>query len=398
MGPLDKLEVLGTAAQFDVCGACGKQPSPRTNEFPYRFIHKAAVPGRGTVNLFKVLLTNVCLNDCAYCVNRVGRDVPRSSFGPEELAKTFMQLHRKRLVQGLFLSSGVGVNPTQTMERMIDTVAALRLRHQFKGYIHMKLLPGASIDCVEAACRLASRVSVNMEAPTSRHLARLASGKDLQTGILEPMRWVKQIKMDHVTQVPAGQTTQFVVGAAGETDGEILNAAHSLYNDLTLTRIYFSAYRPMGDPRLEGVPPAPPMREHRLYQSDWLLRVYRFSFQEVGLALKEGRDLPLSKDPKLVIAERQPWLFPVDVNRASYEELLRVPGIGPISARRIIRVRREHAISSLKELKEMRAAARRAAPFLWLKDMERKSRPFAIQAPLFATSPQQTESLTPLPV
>jgi predicted DNA-binding helix-hairpin-helix protein len=284
------------------------------------------------------------------------------------------------------------------MERMIDAVAALRLRHRFKGYIHMKLLPGASIDCVEAACRLASRVSVNMEAPTSHHLARLASGKDLQAGILEPMRWVKQIQMTHTTHVPAGQTTQFVVGAAGETDGDILNTAHSLYKDLSLARIYFSAYHPMGDPRLEGVPPAPPMREHRLYQSDWLLRVYRFSFQEVGLALKEGRDLPLSKDPKLVIAERQPWLFPVDVNRASYEELLRVPGIGPVSARRIIQVRREHAISSLKELREMRAAARRAAPFLWLKDTERNSRPFAIQAPLFAVTSQQTESLTPLPV
>ena len=393
MGSLDKLGLLGTAAQFDVCGACGKQTSARSNEFPLQFIHKAAVPGRGTVNLLKVLLTNVCVNDCAYCINQVGRDVPRSSFHPEELAKLFMDMHRRRLVQGLFLSSGIGVNPSQTMERMIDTVAILRLRHQFRGYIHLKLLPGASLGCVEEACRLASRVSVNMEAPTVHHLAQLATGKDLHKGILEPMRWVKRIMATHEAHAPAGQTTQFVVGAAGETDKDILHTAHNLYGGMGLRRIYFSAFRPVDGSRLEDVGPAPPMREHRLYQSDWLLRVYRFPPEDVELALTTNGNLPLLKDPKLAIAEKQPWLFPLDVNKASYEELLRVPGIGPTSARRIVRTRKEHAIASVRELRKMGAAAKRAAPFLWLKDMERPSRPFAIQVPLFASSDQTPASL-----
>jgi len=385
--PTDKLGLLGTAAQFDVCGYCNTGPSRRSNEFPWHFIHKAAVPGRGTVNLFKVLLTNVCINDCAYCANQVGRDVPRSSFRPEELSKLFMQLHEKRLVQGLFLSSGIGVDPSRTMGAMIDTVEILR-RRRFKGYVHLKILPGASLACVEEACRLADRVSVNMEAPTAAHLARLSSRKDLYNGILEPMRWVKKVISRNETLVPAGQTTQFVVGAAGETDRDLLHATAQLYSDVGLRRAYFSAFRPIRDSRLEGARATPSTREHRLYQSDWLLRIYGFSLSEVELALGRNDKLPLAKDPKLVIAERQPWLFPVDVNNATHEQLLRVPGIGPISARRIIQTRREHTIRSLVELRKMGVATRRATPFLWLKEMQGPSL-FPVQISLFATSPSR---------
>ncbi|MDO8567424.1 MAG: putative DNA modification/repair radical SAM protein [Dehalococcoidales bacterium] len=364
--PCDKLDILAAAAKFDVCGYTGMG---RTTDTPLRFIHKAVMPNGRAVCLFKVLLTNVCVNDCAYCVNQIGRDVPRSAFLPDELAKTFMDLHSKKLAQGLFLSSGIGQNPTRTMESMIKTVEILRRRYQFKGYIHLKILPGADFGCVEASCRLADRVSINVEAPTVQHLARLSRKKDLHDGILERMRWVKQLTANNDGLVPSGQTTQFVVGAAGETDKDILHTTAALYHDMDLRRVYFSAFTPIRQSRLENMTPTPPMREHRLYQSDWLLRIYRFTPGEVELALNEAGNLWLRKDPKLVIAQKQPWLFPVDVNRASYEELLRVPGIGPVSAQRILEARRDHSIFSVEQLKKMRVLTGKAIPFIWFKGM-----------------------------
>ena len=366
----DKLEALVGAAQFDVCGYTGIR---HTSSSPLRFIHRAALPGGGSVCLFKVLLTNVCTNvctnDCAYCANQIGRDSRRASFKPEELAKLFMQLYTKRLVRGLFLSSAIAGNASQTMESMIKTVEILRYRYEFKDYIHLKILPGVSFDCVEEGCKLATRVSVNIEAPTAHHLARLSSKKDLYQGILQPMRWVKQLIATNEQLVPSGQTTQFVVGAAGETDRDILATTGALYNEMELRRVYFSAFRPVSGSRLEGLRPAFPMREHRLYQADWLLRVYGFPPQEVELALGEKGNLPLTKDPKFAIAQKQPWLFPVDINRASYDELLRVPGIGPVSAGRIIEARREHSIFSLEQLKKMGALTKRALPFIWFQGM-----------------------------
>jgi len=369
MAVIDKLETLVAAAQFDVCGA-GSNSQPRLSpRSPMRFIYRAALPGGGSVCLFKVLLTNVCVNDCAYCVNQIGRDVPRCSFQPEELAKLFMEMHHKRLVQGLFLSSGIGKDASQTMQSMIKVVEILRHNYEFKGYIHLKILPGASFDCIEAGCQLANRVSVNIEAPTVRHLAKLSRKKDLHNGILERMQWVKQLIDKDENLVPSGQTTQFVVGAAGETDRDILHATEALYSEIGLRRAYFSAFCPVRDSRLEELRPTPPIREHRLYQADWLFRVYGFSPGEMELTLNKEGNLSLSKDPKLVIAQKQPWLFPVDVNRATYEELLRVPGIGPTSAKRIIEARREHSIWSVQQLKKMRVVTRRALPFIWFKGM-----------------------------
>lgn len=362
----NKLDILTAGAEFDVCGYNGMRG---VRPSPLRFIHRAALPGGGSVCLFKVLQTNVCTNDCAYCVNQVGRDCPRTSFRPEELAKLFMQLHARRLVQGLFLSSGVAGNASRTMESMINTVEILRHRYEFGGYIHLKMLPGASFDCIAEGCKLASRVSVNIEAPTVRHLARLSLKKDLYHGILEPMRWVKKLTLADERLLPSGQTTQFVVGAAGETDRDILHTAEALYDEIGMRRIYFSPFRPISRSPLEGLPPAPPLRAHRLYQADWLLRVYGFSPQEVELALGSKDNLPLRKDPKLIIAEKRPWLFPVDVNRASYDELLRVPGIGPVSAGRIVETRRERSISSVAQLRKMGAVTKRATPFIWFQGM-----------------------------
>jgi putative DNA modification/repair radical SAM protein len=363
---MDKLNTLVAAARFDICGCGGAGAAAKS---PPGIIYNAALPGGGCVPLLKVLLTNFCVNDCAYCVNQIGRDIPRCSFQSEELAKLFIELHTKRLVQGLFLSSGIGPDASRTMEAMIKVVEILRHRYGFKGYIHLKILPGASFDCIEAACLLANRVSVNVEAPTVHHLARLSRKKDLHYGILERMHWVKQLVSKNETLVPSGQTTQFVVGAAGETDRDILHAMKALYGEIGLRRVYFSAFRPIMNSPLDELQPTPPMREHRLYQTDWLFRIYGFSFDEMELALGKSDNLPLGKDPKLIIARKQPWLFPVDVNRANYNELLRVPGIGPASAKRIIEARREHSIGSIQQLKKMRIATGRALPFIWFKGM-----------------------------
>ncbi len=362
----DKLSVLTASASFDVCGYEGtRNPDPS----PFRFLYNAALPQGGSVCLFKVLQTNACMNDCAYCSNQVGRDCPRFTFQPEELARTFMELNRKKIAHGLFLSSAITNNPSRTMERMLDTVEILRHRYEYKGYIHLKIMPGASFDCVEAACKLADRVSVNMEAPTKEHLAKLSTRKDLFHGILERMQWVKQITERNGNLTPSGQTTQFVVGAAGETDRDLLDTTQALYKEIGLRRVYFSAFRPVSYSRLENHHPTPPVREHRLYQVDWLLRVYGFPLHEVTLALDKDEFLSLRKDPKLIIASQEPWLFPIDINRATYEELLRVPGIGPVSASRIVETRKDHTIDSLEQLKKMRVVVKRANHYIWFRSM-----------------------------
>ena len=359
-----KLSLLAAAAKYDVCGYSGLRDARREATSPVRFIYKAALPNGRTACLFKVLLTSVCTNDCLYCVNQVGRDVPRTWFQPEELAQVFMELHRRRMVQGLFLSSGIAGSASKTMESMIKTVEILRERHDFNGYIHLKVLPGASFDYVEQACKIANRVSVNIEAPTERHLARLSSKKAIYNDIVERMRWMKEIMDANEGIAPSGQTTQFVVGASGETDRDILRTTSALYREVDLRRAYFSAFQPVSRSPLEGVPAAPPMRQHRLYQADWLLRIYRFSPHEVELALGTDQNLTLKRDPKMMIALRQPWLFPVDVNTASYEELLRVPGIGPISAGRIVEARRDFSITSLEHLRKMGAVTKRAVSYV----------------------------------
>ncbi len=361
-----KLNTLAAAAKFDICGYYGpnaEQPSP------LKFIYRATLPGGGCRSLFKVLQTNVCNNDCAYCVNQVGRDCPRTGFLPDELANTFMELYRRHLAQGLFLSSGIAGDATKTQEKMVNTIEILRHKHGFKGYIHLKILPGADFSSVEAGCKLATRVSINMEAPTAHHLAKISSRKNIYSGIIEPMRWVKNIISHNEVLVPGGQTTQFVVGAADETDRDLLHTSEALYNEIGMRRIYFSAFRPVGNSRLEGHRATPPVREHRLYQTDWLLRVYGFAPGELELALNAEGNLPLGVDPKVTIAKKNQGNFPLDVNKASYEELLRVPGIGPVSAQRIVETRREHSINSVAQLRKMKIVTRRAMAYLWFKGM-----------------------------
>lgn len=365
MDTFEKLEILGRSAQYDLCGeACGTDAARRKDDLG-RWIYPAVLPDGRRVAMLKVLLSNVCQKDCYYCANRASRDFRRVTFAPEELARAFDQMHRKGLVKGLFLSSGVCGNAGRTMDQMIATVELVRKRYAFAGYVHLKILPGASFSHVERAVQLATRVSVNLEAPNAERLARIAPRKDFTANLLQPMHWTKGlVEASGGHLVPAGQTTQFVVGAAGESDCEILITTVRLYKEIGLARAYFSAFQPVADTPLEGYAPTPPLREHRLYQSDWLLRQYDFTFED--LIFDEAGNLPREADPKMMWAQVHPERFPIEINQASREELLRVPGLGPRSVTRILRLRRQGTLRTLTDLKKIGAVASRAAPFILL--------------------------------
>jgi predicted DNA-binding helix-hairpin-helix protein len=355
-----KVGLLGEAAQYDICRGCGTHDS-RTHDELGRWIYPAVRPDGQRISLLKVLQTNVCEQDCYYCANRAQRDTRRVSFSPEELARAFDEMLARGLVQGLFLSSGVCGQAHRAMERMLATVELLRRRYHFGGYIHLKILPGAEDASVEAAVRMAQRVSVNLEAPNPRRIAALSPTKDFAS-LLGPLRRAHRIRRDLGRAV--SMTTQFVVGAAGETDQEILASATGLYGELRLARAYYSAFQPIRDTPLENHPATPAWREHRLYQADFLLRQYGFRFQE--LVFDGGGNLSSTTDPKLLWARSHPELFPLEVNSATPEQLLRVPGIGPRSAQRILHWRRSATLHDIQAIGRAGADARRAAPFILL--------------------------------
>ena len=367
----EKVELLGRAAQYDVCGeACGTDAS-RVRDNLGHWIYPAVMPDGKRVKLLKVLLTNVCEKNCAYCGVRAGRDARRFGFQPDELARVFDQMVRSRLVEGLFLSSGVCGNAQSTMDRMLATVETVRQRYQFKGYVHLKLLPGIARSQVERAGQIAQRVSINLEAPNSQRLSQIAPFKN-RDELLNPMRWASEFMRADPDRAsggkgswaPAGQTTQFVVGAADESDLELLTTVGHLYDKIGLHRAYFSAFQPVRGTPLEDHAFTPAWREHRLYQCDFLLRQYGFGFDEMVL---DGQDhLPREADPKTLWAQAHPEFFPVEVNRASRETLLRVPGIGPRSVARILRARRGTCLRSLRDLRSAGSVAGRAAPFVLL--------------------------------
>lgn len=362
MDPIQKANLLGQAAQHDICAACGSDAG-RVRDDIGRWIYPAAVPDGRRVLLFKVLMTNACERDCGYCANRAGRDVRRVSFSPDELAATFAGLVQRRLATGLFLSSAVCGSSDQAMERMIAAVEIVRARYQFRGYVHLKILPGVERAAVQRAVQLAQRVSLNLEAPNPERLARLSASKRFEADLLQRMRWARQAILARGTEL-AGQTTQLVVGASGETDRELLSTTARLYGELRLARTYFSAFQPVAGTPLEDLPPAPAVREHRLYQSDFMLRQYGFRYGE--LVFDGAGNLPLAVDPKLCWAQQHPEWFPLEVNRADREALLRIPGIGPRSAARIIGQRRARALRDLETLRRLGVDTRRAAPFILL--------------------------------
>lgn len=356
----DKLVLLSSAAEFDACSSfCGPSSSDRLAPSITRLL----LPNGGSLSVLKVLMTDACHYRCYYCANRADRHCRRHSFTPDELVKSFMALHSRRLVNGLFLSSGIHGSSADTMGKMLTAVEVLRERQQFRGYVHLKVLPGAPYDMVERAVELADRVSVNMEAPTQKALDRLSSDKMLAEDVIKRMHWIQQAaERSGMGKLKSGQTTQFVVGVAGESDREILNASEGLRRSVGLRRAYFSAFRPVPDTPLEGEPPAPLMRQHRLYQADWLLRCYGFELGEIGFDA-EGH-LPLGMDPKLAFALRHLHHFPVEVNQATRAELLRVPGIGLRSVERIVAARQQSRVASMDDLRGLGVVTRRAAPFL----------------------------------
>lgn len=335
MNTLQKLHILGSSAAYDRCGCeySRRDFGRKKRIVPTDGIYPAsALDGRRTM-LLKVLQSNECLNDCRYCVNRCGRDLSRASFEPHELADLFYKYLREGYIEGLFLSSGVH-DSGDSMDEIIETVSLVR-RMGFRGYIHTKILPGASRDQVKYAAGLSTRLSVNIEAPSSGRLSELSSQKDFRCDILRRMRWIR----DEVRggRVYGGQTTQFIVGAAGESDYEILKMTGWLYDEMDLRRTYFSAFSPVSDTPLSGHPRTPGVREYRLYQADFLLRDYGFRFRD--LVFNEDGGMPYNLDPKLAYALKNRGVYPVDVGEAGTRELMLVPGIGLKTAQRIVAAR-----------------------------------------------------------
>jgi putative DNA modification/repair radical SAM protein len=352
MNVQEKLAVLAGAARYDASCASGGAPrSQRRGRVgscaPSGICHSWSADGR-CISLLKILFSNACAYDCAYCVNRRTNDVPRATFEVDELVRLVLAFYRRNYVEGLFLSSGVCKTPDHTMERMVAVLRQLRVDHSFAGYIHVKALPGAGATLVDEAGRFADRVSVNIELPSAGSLVKLAPQKD-RDAILRPMGQIRE-RIDESRGArrrtrsaprfaPAGQSTQLIVGASPEDDRHILQLAEGLYRRYDLRRVYYSAYVPVSeDARIARVTAPPLVREHRLYQADWLVRLYGFAAGEILDPAAPWLEPEL--DPKTAWALRNIGRFPVDVNVAAYEWLLRVPGIGRRSASRIVGARR----------------------------------------------------------
>ncbi|MFB0528074.1 MAG: helix-hairpin-helix domain-containing protein [bacterium] len=356
-----KANLLGELAGFDVTGL-------PLAVFPKRHIARSSLiyPATGEkgecINLFKVLQSNLCKNNCFYCVNRKDRDCPRVEFAPQELASLFLEYHKKGWVKGLFLSSAINVSPNASQEKMLETLRILRQRYNYRGYIHCKILPGVDTDFIEATGRLANRLSMNLEAPTQKCLSELCADKDFHQELLDGLKKIASFHGKH--PLKGGVTTQLVVGAANDGDREILSLSHNLYRVHNLRRVYYSAFTPVEDTPLENLPPCPPLREFRLYQADFLLRKYNFTPRE--LIFDEKGNLYLDKDPKSVWALANIDKFPVEINKVSFEELIRVPGIGRISARRILHIRKNTKLKELEQLKKLGAVTKRARRFITL--------------------------------
>jgi predicted DNA-binding helix-hairpin-helix protein len=364
MDTLAKLKLLGPPTCFEPAEDVGMPQAPaRESDDLSGAIHNAVMPNGKRIALLKTMLTSFCERDCAYCGFRQGRDFRRTTFSPDELADFFVQLHRRGIAEGLFLSSGLAGGGSRIQSRLIATAEILRRRHEFQGYIHLKIMPGAEREQVRAAMRLADRVSVNLEAPNAERLASLAPHKHFAEELLQRLRWIEEIRREEPGRWPSS-TTQFVVGAVGESDVELLTTTEYLHRQAGLARAYFSGFAPVPGTPLENHPAVSPVREHRLYQSSFLLRDYGFDVEE--LPFDPGGNLPLESDPKLAWAQRHLIHAPVEVNTAARRDLLRVPGIGPKGADKLLRERRRGRFCHLSDLRKLRIAADRAAPFILL--------------------------------
>ena len=374
---IERLRILAESAKYDVsCSSSGtvrkgKEGMVGNTVGGVGICHSFADDGR-CISLLKVMLTNYCMYDCAYCINRRSNDIKRAALSVSELEEITMEFYRRNYIEGLFLSSGVVRNPDYTMERLTAIVRDLRTIHRFNGYIHLKAIPGASRELMTEAGRWADRMSVNIEIPKEESLKLLAPDKDHKS-VFQPMKLIQQgvlenkedrKRMHHAPRfVPAGQSTQMIVGATKETDRDILTMSSALYGQPTMRRVYYSGYISVNtyDPRLPVLKQPPLVRENRLYQADWLMRFYHFKVDEIVDEVNTNLDLEV--DPKLAWALRHPEAFPVDINKADYEMILRVPGIGVKSAWRIVNSRQFNRLTSY-HLKKMGVVMKKAKYFI----------------------------------
>jgi len=364
--PSTRLEVKSCPIGNEGQSRASQSAHSRKMELP---IYQAALPNGQRLAMLKTLLTSACEKNCAYCSFRAGRDFRRQTFQPDELAKAFGQLWQKGAVKGLFLSSGVAGGGMLTQDRLLDTAEILRKRLNYPGYLHLKIMPGAERAQVERAMQLADRVSINLEAPNSQRLARLAPQKGKLEELITPLRWVEEIRR----QVPSqrgwkgrwpSSTTQFVAGGAGESDAELLQTTAYLHNVLHLTRVYYSGFHPVPETPLENEPAINPWRQNRLYQADFLLRDYGFDFEDFSFG--SNGNLALEIDPKLAWARDHLSQAPLDINQAELSALLRIPGIGQRGAHAILSARRLGKLKRLEDLKALGVHVSRAAPFILL--------------------------------
>ena len=366
----EKLEILSADSQYDLACACGTyKDEHRKRGGDGKWVYPVTLPSGGTSVLFKTLLSNVCINDCKYCPLREQSDVRRCSLTPDETAKVFLDYYNQRKVFGLFLSSGVIGSPDATMDRLNGVARLLRNKHRFKGYIHLKIIPGASDPAVEEAVSLASAVSLNIETPGEKALAKLSQKKQYIRDIIEPIKLISRLTERGSRYARVKQTTQFIVGAAGEQDAEIVKYMHALYSRLSLHRVYFSAYQKglgessIAGERVESAGVADVlMREHRLYQVDFLLRKYGFA--ESDIIFEEDGSLSLAVDPKKAWADRHPEYYPVDINRAGRADLLLVPGLGPVTIKQILERRRQSRIRSIDDVGKVGVRLGKAVKYL----------------------------------
>lgn len=379
---LNKLKILTESAKYDVsCSSSGTVRRNKTGTLGNTvggmgICHSFAEDGR-CISLLKIMLSNFCIYDCAYCINRRSNDIPRATLSVSELVDLTIEFYRRNYIEGLFLSSGVVRNPDYTMERLVRVAKDLRTIHRFNGYIHLKSIPGASRELINEAGLYADRMSVNIEIPKEENLKMLAPEKDHQS-VYQPMKYIQQgvlvnkedrKKFRHAPRfVPAGQSTQMIVGATPESDKDILFLSNALYQHPTMRRVYYSGYISVNtyDKRLPALKQPPLVRENRLYQADWLLRFYQFKVDEIVDDAYPNLDLEV--DPKLSWALRHPEYFPIDINKADYEMILRIPGIGVKSARLIVASRRFSKLG-FYELKKMGVVMKKAQYFITCQEL-----------------------------
>jgi predicted DNA-binding helix-hairpin-helix protein len=366
MDPLNRLKML--SAQMHLEPAEDAQ-CPQHERMDEVYISRAVLPNGQQIGLLKTLQTSVCERDCCYCPFRAGRDFRRTTLKPDVMASLFMEIHRAGVVDGIFLSSGIVAGGIYTQDKIIATAEILRHKLGYHGYMHLKIMPGSEREQVRRTMQLADRVSINLEAPNNKRLNKLAPLKEFTHELIQPLRWMDEIRIKSSPQQAwkgrwPSSVTQFVVGGSGESDLELLSTTDYLYKQLHLKRAYFSPFSPVEDTPLENLPPTPVIREHRLYQSSYLLRDYGFDLEELPFD-SEG-NLPKNIDPKLAWASNHLSEQPIDLNLANRRELLRVPGIGPKSATAIMKARKTIRLREIDDLTKIGINPKRSVPYILL--------------------------------